>query len=311
MKNGMTKSLLLKSLLPVLFLSFLIVACKKEEDPTDNDLLVEVPDAELRDIIRETLNIGNNDALTESVMASITSLNINNSLVTNITGLEKAVNLETFLARNTAIVDMAPISKLTSLKEIDMRDATLPGSNKLGFLADLVNIEKLDFQNVKEFSNISVLTGKNKLTHLNLRETDVADIAPLTGMTQLLLLNLNRAGGGNGIINPEIIAPFVNLYYLSLRNTNLGNEKFQMFANFTQLVEANIRNTGITDITPLVAIFEAGAFTQTLSDKYNNKISLDLQGNSIDNLCLISDWVNQFPEGELETAGNFDFGTCD
>jgi hypothetical protein len=300
-----------KLVLPVMVFAFLITSCSKDDDnggTTDN--IVEIADAELRDIVREALNLSSTEDLTESKMAGLITLNINNSVVTNLSGLEKAVNLEVFLARSTEIISMDPITNLTNLKEIDMRDAVLPGANKLAFLSNFNKLEKIDFQNTKGYEDISVLTGKMTLTHINFRETEVRDITPLTGMTQLQFLNLNRAGGGNGIINPELIAPFVNLYYLSLRNTQLGNEKFKMFENFTQLVESNIRNTGITDITPLVRAFEKGAFTQALSEKYNNKLSLDLQGNSITNLCDIKQWVNVFPDGELETAGNFDFGTC-
>jgi hypothetical protein len=59
-----------------------------------------------------------------------------------------------------------------------------------------------------------------------------------------------------------------------------------------------------------VKIFQAGAFTEALSVKYGNKLSLDLLNNTITNLCDIKPWVNNFPAGELETAGNFDFNTC-
>jgi hypothetical protein len=36
-----------------------------------------------------------------------------------------------------------------------------------------------------------------------------------------------------------------------------------------------------------------------------------LLNNTIEDLCLISEFVSVFPEGELETAGNFDFSTCE
>ncbi len=304
---------------PFLMLSlglFLFTACQDEVDPLpdpDPDPsaeVIEIEDSELLEILMEELNISNPSELTKGRILQLTELNISNTIVASLNGLEEAENLEILLARSIEVDDLSPISSLEKLKQLDMRDALMPTT--LSFLAPLQMIENIDFQNTA-VANISALQGKNTLTHINLRETDVADIAPLEGMTQLLFLNLNRAGGGNGISNPEITIPMDKLYYLSLRNTEVGDELMaEIFANKTQMVESNIRNTGITDISFLVPIFEAGAFTQELSDLYGNKISLDLQNNSITNLCVIKQWVDNFPEGELEwSAVAGDFNNCD
>jgi len=296
------------SLLAILF----VIACNNDDDDITpgedpSQAVVEIPDQELREIIMETLNINNPSQITEGRMKEITELVLSNSIVANLSGIEKAENLEVLLARSLEVSDLSPLGSLANLKEIDMRDAVTPTS--LSFLSSLNNLEKIDFQNTA-IADISALQGKTTLTHINLRQTDVTNISALEGMTQLLFLNLNRAGGGNGITNPAITIPMDKLYYLSLRNTQVGNEMMaQIFANKTQMVETNIRNTGITDISFLVPLFEAGAFTQELSDLYNNKISLDLQNNAITNLCVIKDWVDNFPPGELEwsaVAGNFE-----
>ncbi|GHB26338.1 hypothetical protein GCM10008106_03730 [Mongoliitalea lutea] len=294
-------------------LLFAFTACNDDEDPqvTDpNDELVTISDGELLEIILEELNLRNASDLTKGRILELTELNLSNSVVASFQGLEQAENLEVLLARNIEVADLSPLSSLTKLKEIDMRDALMPTS--LSFLSPLENLVSIDFQNTA-VANISALSGKTTLIHINLRETDVTDISPLTGMTQLEFLNLNRAGGGNGISNAEIIIPMDKLYYLSLRNTNLGDELFaQIFANKTLLVECNIRNTGITSIEPLIPLFEAGAFTQTLSDRFGNKISLDLQNNPITDLCLIAPFANNFPEGELEwSAVAGDLSNCD
>lgn len=303
-----------------LFLSafMLVLACSNDDDVTLGDdpngqaEVVEIPDDELRTIIMETLNVSNMNEITVEKMAGIEELNLTNSIVANLSGIEAATNLEILLARNVDIEDLSPLSELSKLKEIDLRDANMDSEKDLSFLSGLTSLEKIDFQNTA-VDDISVLSGKNTLTHINLRQTNVVDISALEGMVQLMFLNLNRAGGGNGIDNPEITIPMENLYYLSLRNTNVGDEVMaQIFANKTQMVEANIRNTEITDIEFLVSVFEAGAFTQELSDLYGNKISLDLQNNAITNLCVIEDWVDNFPQGELEwsTAAG-DFTNCD
>jgi hypothetical protein len=316
MKNCTFLKDLAQALLIFSLLLSVIVSCQDETDPLpdpDPDPsteIVEIEDAELLEIIMEELNITNPSNLTKGKMMELAELNLSNSVVASLKGLEEAENLSVLLARSIEVEDLSPISSLKNLVQIDMRDALLPTT--LSFLDPLDKIENIDFQNTA-VANISALQGKNTLTHINLRETDVTNISALEGMTQLLFLNLNRAGGGNGITNPEITIPMDKLYYLSLRNTSVGDELMaEIFANKTQLVESNIRNTGITDISFLVPIFEAGAFTQSLSELYGNKISLDLQNNAITNLCVMKPWVDNFPEGELEwSAVAGDFNNCD
>lgn len=304
-----------------LFLSafMLVLACSNDDDEIIMDDLgdgqaeiVEIADDELRTIIMETLNISNKNEITDEKMSEIVELNLTNSIVANLSGIEAATNLEILLARSVDVADLSPLSELSKLKEIDLRDANMDSEKDLSFLSGLNSLEKIDFQNTA-VDDISVLSGKNTLTHINLRQTNVVDISALEGMVQLMFLNLNRAGGGNGIDNPEITIPMENLYYLSLRNTNVGDEVMaQIFDNKTKMVESNIRNTEITDIEFLVSVFEAGAFTQGLSDTFGNKISLDLQDNAITNLCVIEDWVDNFPQGELEwSTGSGDFNNCD
>ncbi|EIM75219.1 putative internalin B [Nitritalea halalkaliphila LW7] len=293
---------------------FLMSSCSDEVDPIVEDdpepELVTITDPELLDIVLETLNLNSAAALNEESIKGLTSLNLSNSVVASFSGLEKAENLEVLLGRGLDVADYSPLSGLVNLEEIDLRDAVLPTS--LEWLSALENLRALDVQNTA-VADISALSGKTNLKVLNLRETDVTDISALEGMVQLEFLNLNRAGGGNGIDNPEVIIPFENLYYLSLRNTNLGDELFaELMANKTQLVESNVRNTGITSVAPLVALFEAGAFTEALSTQYGNKISLDLQNNAITDLCLINAWTGNFPEGELEwSAVAGDFENCE
>lgn len=313
MKNATLLKNLAQSFLMLSLLLIVFASCKDDmdplPDPDPNTKVVEIEDKELREIIMEELNISNPSNLTKGKMMELTELNLSNSIVASLKGIEEAENLTVLLARSIEVEDLSPLSSLKNLVQIDMRDALMPTT--LSFLAPLEKLENIDFQNT-DVANISALQGKNTITKINLRETDVTDISALEGMNQLLFLNLNRAGGGNGITNPEITIPMDKLYYLSLRNTSVGDEKMaEIFANKTQMIEANIRNTGITDISFLVPIFEAGAFTQALSVTYGNKISLDLQNNAITNLCVMKPWVDNFPEGELEwSAVAGDFNNC-
>ena len=118
--------------------------------------VVEI-DAELREIIMEELNINNPSNITKGRMMELTELNLSNSVVASLKGLEEAENLTVLLARSIEVEDLSPISSLTNLVQIDMRDALLPTT--LSFLAPLDKLENIDFQNTA-VANISALQGK-------------------------------------------------------------------------------------------------------------------------------------------------------
>ncbi|PRY85515.1 leucine-rich repeat domain-containing protein [Mongoliibacter ruber] len=305
----MTKLYNLRTMMLALLFGATAIACTDDGDtpPTQdpNDEVVVFDDELLEGFIKSDLNIGANNDITVGRLANLTTLNVANTQVASISGLEKATNLEVLNLNFTNVTDMSPVKDLTSLKELNLWNLDLEGEGAaiLDFVQNLNSLEFLDLRETPT-SDISRLAGKSTLKHLNLREASVSDLSPLAGMTQLEYLNFNRCGN---ITDISPLDGMVNLYYLSLRNAEVGDEQFQQFAQYTKLVESNIRNTGITDITPLVTIFEAGAFTQELSDLYGNKISLDLQNNNITNPCVIAEWVDQFPQGELE---GWDGTTC-
>ncbi|WP_373522166.1 leucine-rich repeat domain-containing protein [Aquiflexum sp.] len=282
-------------------------SCSDEDDPNimPEDEVVNFEDELLAGFIRTDLKIGANNDITVGELLKLTELNIANTQVASLAGLEKATNLEVLNANLTNVENLTPVANLTKLKELYLMNLNLQGQGAaiLDFVQNLNALEILDLRETPT-TDISRLAGKSSLKHLNLRQSFVSDLSPLTGMTQFEYLNFNRCG------NIKDITPLngmVNLYYLSLRNAEVGDEQFKQFSQYTKLVESNIRNTGITDITPLVAVFEAGGFTQALSDQFQNKISLDLQNNQISNPCVIEQWVDQFPAGELE---GWDAASC-
>lgn len=286
--------------LAVLLLGMFSWSCNPNDEPTidPNTEVVIFESNILENIIKSDLNLAANTDITVGALANLKELNISNTQVASLKGLEKAVNLENLNANFTFITDPSPLKDLTKMKELRLWEVELAGQGAaiLDFVQNMSNLELIDLRKTPTI-DISRLAGKSKLKHLNLRQCFVSDLSPLTGMTQLEYLNLNRCGN---IKDVKPLDGMVNLYYLSLRNAEVGDEQFKQFSQYTKLVESNLRNIGITDITPLVAVFEAGAFTQELSDLYENKISLDLQNNDISNPCLIEQFVDQIPTGELE-----------
>jgi hypothetical protein len=73
---------------------------------------VDIPDMELRAAINATLNRNALDNLNRGEIAQLSSLDISNQGITDLTGLEWAINLTTLDARNNAIASTAPIDSL-------------------------------------------------------------------------------------------------------------------------------------------------------------------------------------------------------
>jgi len=285
-------------------------SCSSDDDAGSNTPIVEdeivvIVDATLESIILENLGLSSASDLTKEKIEQLQAVDLNGTGVTTLEGIENASNLVEFSARTTSIEDFSYLSDLTALKKVDIENAAIP-ENSVGFLQNLTNLEFLNLRGT-QVADISVLSNKNNLVHLNLRQSHVTNVSSLSNLTQLQYLNLNRTGpNSEGIDDVTPLENLHNLYYLSLRNTQMGDAGFAMFENFTQLVESNIRNTGITDLTPLVAIFEAGGFLD--GTPFDNKVSLDIQNNDITNPCIIEPWVNQFEPGELE---GWDGASCE
>lgn len=297
MKNYLQTKL---SLIFIVVFSSLFVSCSNDDDSTEpiiEDELVVFTDAEVEAAVLNSLGLNSSDQLTVTAVEGLTSINLDASGASSLEGLEQATSLNEFSAEQTNIEDFSPIENLTSIKKVVLKNAAIP-ANSIEFLSNFNQLEYLNLRGTL-VSDLSVLSNKTSLKHLNLRQTQVTNISPLANLTAMEYLNLNRAGSDlGGIEDVSFVSEMHSLYYLSLRNSFIGDEQFQMFENFTQLVESNIRNTGITDLSPLVAVFEAGGFLD--GTPFDNKVSLDIQGNEITDPCVIEPWVDQFEPGELE-----------
>ena len=111
---------------------------------------VEVKDTELRKLLNEKLGekLGttrtDNQKITDVELEKLTDLNLDNSNITNLTGIEAAKNLKNLSLNHNSISNLSPLAGLTSLKTLSLKE------NKI--------------------TDISPLTGLTSLTSLNLED---------------------------------------------------------------------------------------------------------------------------------------------
>ena len=137
---------------------------------------VQIPDANLAISIRQNLNLASNAFITQQDMRELRTFTakgasgfINDPIgtpITDLTGLEYAINLESININNHSVSSLLPLSGLTKLKTL------IAGNN--------------------EISDISSLTGLTQLSLLILSRNQIVDIKPLLGLAKLHTLYLQN-----------------------------------------------------------------------------------------------------------------------
>ena len=248
----------IKFFLPLLAVSLLFVACNNDDDmgPKDDDdpkdELVEFNDELLETAVANALGKTSGPVSKEEILG-LTELNISGQQIEDLTGLEEAVNLEKFEAQSTAIASFEPISELSKLNWLDIRNTTIPNGD-LSFLEGITGLEFVDFRgtSLSDISNLALLTS---LREVYLRDNNIEDLSPLSGLTELIYLNIHT----NPLTDLTPLAGLINLEQLVMRNIQSGNAGLEVIKNFTKLYRLNARNTGISDLTILGEMMAQGA----------------------------------------------------
>ena len=154
--------------------------------PQASAQVVEIPDPNLEQAIRETLNIPDNNPITQQEMLQLMTLDIRGSSIANLTGLEYAANLEVLYSMNNQITDISPLANLTNLTHLYLGDNAL---QTIEPLAGLINLRVLDLYNtgVKDITPLANLTA---LESLVIVRNMIADISPLVGLKNLKRLQI-------------------------------------------------------------------------------------------------------------------------
>jgi len=149
---------------------------------------VRFPDANLKAAVEQELWISDP---TPADMLGLTQLIQPNmytrdNAVTNLTGLEYAVNLRELNLRYHSIGDISPLSGLINLQTVILLGNYISVISPLSGLSDL---RTLDLEQ-NEIRDISALSGLSNLESLALHRNFVTDISPLSNLTHLTWVDL-------------------------------------------------------------------------------------------------------------------------
>ena len=152
------------------------------------NIVVEVPDPNLRQLIREALSLPEAVPLTQQQMLRLTRLDAGGNLgITDLTGLEYATNLQSLSLYRNPIVDISPLAHLTKLEGFNLWGCRIVN---LSPLRNLKNLRGIVLGN-NEISDISPLAELINLTSLQIHSNQIVDFSPLANLVNLQELWIN------------------------------------------------------------------------------------------------------------------------
>ena len=204
--------------------------------------VVSIPDPNLEKAIREALKLSDETAVTQQEMQNLRVLDINgNRGITNLTGLEYALNLDYLSVGDNQIRDIHPLAGLINLTGLGLFN------NEVQDIAPLTNLTNLTYLDLggNAIKTIEPLAGLIRLEGLALWGNEVQDIVPLTNLTGLTRLYLEN----NNIEFLEPLAGLIRLQRLDLSNNRVRD--IIPLANLTDLTDLILTRNQVSDLTPL------------------------------------------------------------
>ena len=148
---------------------------------------VHIPDPILRAAVAETLNV--QEEITRLDMQRLVHLNLHWKDITDLTGLEAAVNLEHLMLSGNPVSDVSPLRGLTRLRALALD--YVGWISDISFLAEFTDLFYLDLAG-NQVADVSALANLVNLEVLRLNNNRIADVGPLAGLTWLNELYLTE-----------------------------------------------------------------------------------------------------------------------
>ena len=178
--------------------------------------VVSIPDANLAAVVRETFGLAPGDAISQLDMLRLERLEATGRQITDLTGLEYAVNLADLHLGDNQISDITPLAELTLLSKLELYNNNISDLSPLAGLTRLVDLN-IDDTSV---SDLSPLAGSRfTLQYLSLYGTSVSDLSPLARLTHLLTLVL----GDTSVSDLSPLAGLTHLSFLALWDNSVSD----------------------------------------------------------------------------------------
>ena len=190
-----------KRLFSLIIILFIVINAAYAQDPQ------WMPDPILRKAVRQQLEIDTDTPLTKADILELVALDTARlqiaKKISNLTGLEYAVNLEFLILPQNHIQDIRPLTDLTKLTFLDLGGNAI---SDISPLAELVRLEVLRLWR-NQIVDVSPLAELVNLNELWLNSNQIVDFSPLAGLVNLekLIISDNLAGDFPAIPTSKLI----------------------------------------------------------------------------------------------------------
>ncbi len=229
--------------------------------------VVEIPDENLEEAIRDQLGIPTGD-ITEEDMEGLTYLTASHEDIEELTGLEYAVNLERLSFWSNEISDINALSGLENLEVLRLSDNEI---SNLSALSGLENLQELELNN-NVISELSELSGLESLEVLKLSDNEISELSALSGLVNLQRLELKS----NEISDLSELSGLENLEVLRLSDNEIS--KISALSGLEKLQRLWLNSNKISDLGALSGL--------------KNLRRLELNSNEISDLSALSELEN-------------------
>ena len=163
---------------------------------------VEVKDTELRKLLNKKLGekLGTtrteNQKITDVELEKLTDLNLDNSNITSLTGIEAAKNLKNLSLNHNSISDLSPLSGLTSLKTLSLKENAITDISPLAGLTSLTSLHLEDQRTTVKPNDKSFVSPMRDITgspFYIFHSEDVINDTETIGKVHILSLPANGA----------------------------------------------------------------------------------------------------------------------
>ena len=218
----------------------------------DDENDVNIPDANLRAVVADSLGKARDALITRTEMATLTELESHDADIRNLTGLQFAANLESLWLTYNPLSDLTPLCDLTSLRVL-----VLYGNS---------------------IANLVPLSGLENLTDVHLNDNRISDLSPLAALTNLTSLTL----GGNEVSDVSALASLINLETLALFRNAISN--ISGLSGLINLTELDLADNTISDVSAISGLTKLNVLN--LGDNTIPDCSSDL--SALSNLTLLT-----------------------
>ena len=260
----------------------------------DGTITAAIPDRNLRAGIEEGLGKATGAPIIQAEMATLTRLEASSESISDLTGLEAAVNLTRLDLRDNDISNVTPLSGLTRLEFLDLSENSISNVVPLTGLTHLDTLG-LGYNSFPSTSAlVSALANLTNLRVLGIAGNRISNVSALSDLTRLEFLDLSD----NGISNVSALSYLINLTGLRLSDNSISN--ISALSGLTRLEGVDLDNNGISDVTTLsnltnlTVLWLAGNDISNISalSRLTRVEFLDLDNNSIADVSVLSNLTN-------------------